>query len=338
MSSRKHRRPLQLRTSTAALRTVAIYLAVATAWITLSDLAVDAMFSDPDVLVWVNILKGYLFVLITAALLYGLITRLVARIKQLAAEREALEAKQQALLERQVAQRTAELQAANEELDSFAYAVSHDLRAPLRAMNGFSEALIEDHIDELSEPARAHLDQIRFASARMHSLIDGLLALSRATRGDLDRTEVNLSEMVARQIADLKEQNPERQVEVEIEPDVVMEGDGRMLEAVITNLVDNAWKYSAGANPARIQFGSTELDGQRAVFIEDNGAGFDMRHSAALFKPFQRLHRQDEFPGIGIGLATVQRIIHRHGGTLTASASPGQGARFVWTTSPRDQE
>ena len=329
--------PSQPRTATAAVRTVAIYVAVAVAWITLSDLAVDALIDDPDLLVKANLIKGWVFVLITAALLYVLITRLVSQIQQLAAEREALEARVQDRLEHLVDQRTAELQAANQELDSFAYAVSHDLRAPLRAMNGFSEALIEDHADQLDEAARGHLDQIRIASARMHALIDGLLALSRATRGDLDRTQINLSEMVARHLGELQRQEPERRVELDIEPDVTIEGDARMFEAVIYNLVGNAWKYSAGADPARIRFGRTELDGERAVFIEDNGAGFDMRHYATLFKPFQRLHRQDEFSGIGIGLATVQRIIHRHGGRVVASAAPGEGARFVWTSSPRER-
>ncbi len=329
-------RPGQLRTSTAALRIVLVYTIVAIAWIALSDLAVDALFNNPAHLVWVNMLKGWLFVLVTAGLLYGLITRLVSRIKQLAAEREALEIEQQARLERRVAQRTAELQAANEELNSFAYAVSHDLRAPLRAMNGFSEALIEDHHAELDPAARGHLDQIRAASARMHALIDGLLALSRATRGDLDRSRVNLSEIVSRQLEDLQIQEPERTVEAIIEPNVVVEGDQRMLEAVTANLVHNAWKYSAGLERAVIRFGTTQLDGQTAVYIEDNGAGFDMRHAAALFKPFQRLHRQDEFPGIGIGLATVQRIIHRHGGDVIGEARRNEGARFVFTTCPRE--
>lgn len=323
--------PRQLRTSTAAIRTVAIYVVVAIAWITLSDLAVDALFSDPAHLVKANLVKGWLFVLITGVLLYALISRLVHQINQLIQEREGLYERHQSELEATVAQRTAELQAANQELDSFAYAVSHDLRAPLRAMNGFSEALLEDHHDELSEPAQAHLDQIRIASSRMQGLIDGLLVLSRVTRGELDRSHVNLSEIVTQSLRAWQEREPDRPVEVEIEPDLTAEADPRMVAAVLGNLVDNAWKYSAGAVPSVIRFHAASLDGEPAFCISDNGAGFDMRHIEGLFKPFQRLHRQDEFPGLGIGLATVQRIIHRHGGRIRAEARPGEGARFWFT-------
>ncbi|TVS12588.1 MAG: hypothetical protein EA419_04460 [Wenzhouxiangella sp.] len=327
--------PRQLRTSTAAIRTVAIYVIVAIAWITLSDLAVDALFSDPAHMVRANLIKGWLFVGVTGVLLYALITRLVHQINQLVHQRQELSRRQQSELEEKVAQRTAELQGANQELDSFAYAVSHDLRAPLRAMNGFSEALLEDHRAELSEPARAHLDQIRIASSRMQGLIDGLLALSRVTRGALERSEVNLSEIVKQSLHVLQERDPHRQVEVGIEPDLIAEGDPRMLAAALDNLADNAWKYSVGAVPAIIRFHAARLDGEPAFCISDNGAGFDMRHIDGLFKPFQRLHRQDEFPGLGIGLATVQRIIHRHGGRITAEARPGQGARFLFTTGSR---
>lgn len=331
------RRPRQLRTSTAAVRTVLIYIVVAVAWITLSDFAVDALFIDADQRVTASLVKGWLFVLVTGLLLYGLITRLVFQINQLVEREKALTDRQQAELETEVARRTAELRSANQELDSFAYAVSHDLRAPLRAMNGFSEALIEDHHDELSEPARQHLDQIRIASARMNALIDGLLVLSRVTRGELDRTPVDLSALVRERIDQLSQQEPERSVETEIEPGLIATGDRRMLEAAVGNLIDNAWKYSAPAQPARITFAATRLGQDPAFSVRDNGAGFDMRHADKLFQPFQRLHRQDEFSGIGIGLATVQRIIHRHGGRIQASGSIGEGAEFTFTIGPDQQ-
>lgn len=327
-------RPRQLNTATAALRTVLIYVAVAVAWITLSDLAVDALFSDPADRVTASMVKGWLFVLVTGLLLYGLITRLVFQINQLVEREQALTDSQQEQLEQEVARRTAELRSANQELDSFAYAVSHDLRAPLRAMNGFSEALIEDHYDELSEPARAHLDQIRIASARMTDLIDGLLVLSRVTRGEVDRSPVDLSAIVQARVEQLRAAEPEREVEVDIEPGLSATGDQRMLEAALGNLVDNAWKYSARAQPARITFTSASLSDQPAFCLRDNGAGFDMRHADNLFKPFQRLHRQDEFPGIGVGLATVQRIIHRHGGRISARAQIDSGAEFTFTLQP----
>jgi light-regulated signal transduction histidine kinase (bacteriophytochrome) len=311
-----------------------IYVAVAIAWITLSDLTVEFMFSNPDDQITASMVKGWVFVLVTGLLLYGLITRLVFQINQLAESEQALKDRQQAELEAEVARRTAELRAANQELDSFAYAVSHDLRAPLRAMNGFSEALIEDHGDELNTPARGHLEQIQIASARMSDLIDGLLVLSRVTRGELDRSPADLSAIVQARLEQLQARDPDRNVAISIQPALVAMGDRRMLAAALGNLVDNAWKYSAGARSARIEFGQTLLDGEPAFFIRDNGAGFDKRHADKLFQPFQRLHRQDEFPGIGIGLATVQRVIHRHGGQIVGNGEIGQGAEFVFTLMP----
>ncbi|HEX9077949.1 MAG TPA: ATP-binding protein [Desulfuromonadaceae bacterium] len=225
-------------------------------------------------------------------------------------------------------ERSLQLKAANEELDSFAYAVSHDLRAPLRAMNGFSQALIEDYGEALAGEARQYLEQIILASRSMGSLIDGLLTLSRSTRGDLNCVPVDLSAMVSRIRTDLERAEPERRVEWEVAAGMRAGGDSRMLEVVLRNLLGNAWKYTAGTPAPHIRVYAEERDGSRCFCVADNGAGFDMRHAARLFKPFQRLHRQDEFPGIGIGLATVQRIIHRHGGEICAEAEPGKGALF----------
>ena len=234
-------------------------------------------------------------------------------------------------LEARVLARTAQLRAANAELDAFAYAVSHDLRAPLRAMSGFSQALLEDCGPQLDSEARLYLDQIIQASSRMGGLIDGLLTLSRSTRGELRSDEVNLSALALRALADLRAADPQREVQVDIEPDLMVSGDGRMLDAVVRNLIGNAWKYTGRQPQAHITLASVQREGQRWIEVRDNGAGFDMAHAGRLFKAFARLHRQDEFAGIGIGLATVQRIVQRHGGSIEAESQPGQGAVFRFT-------
>lgn len=239
-------------------------------------------------------------------------------------------------LERRVEERTAELSAANTELEAFAYAVSHDLRAPLRAMSGFSQALAEDFGANLPPQAGTYLDQIRMGSERMGALIDGLLTLSRSTQGQLERHVVDLSAMAEDVRRDLEMHEPERRVAWHIEEGLEAWGDARMLLVVFRNLLGNAWKYTQNQPEPAIRFDAVEQDGHRFFRIADNGAGFDMTYAAKLFQPFQRLHRQDEFPGMGIGLATVQRIVHRHGGEIRAQASPGRGATFLFTlSSPR---
>jgi PAS domain S-box-containing protein len=236
-------------------------------------------------------------------------------------------------LERRVEERTAELQAANQELESFAYAVSHDLRAPLRAMGGFSQALAEDYGEHLEGEARCYLDQIILGSRRMGELIDGLLQLSRCTRGELRRDRVDLSVLAENILAELKRVEPARRVTWQVEPGLVARGDARMLEVALRNLIGNAWKYTGDTEAPMIRiYAEPKPDNEfRLFFVADNGAGFDMAHAAKLFQPFQRLHRQEEFPGLGIGLATVQRIIHRHGGTIGAVAAPGRGATFSFS-------
>ena len=234
-------------------------------------------------------------------------------------------------LEQLVAERTVELQAANRELESFAYAIAHDLRAPLRGMGGFSQALLEDYGESLETEAKTYLDHIIAGSTRMGELVDGLLTLSRSTRGELQRNELDLSALAERLLAELARIEPERQLSWGVAPGPVTRGDGRMLEAVLRNLLGNAWKYTEGTAEAKIRV-YADKDNQQPVFcIEDNGAGFDMAHAGKLFQPFQRLHRQDEFVGIGIGLATVQRIVHRHGGEIQAHSTQGQGARFCFS-------
>lgn len=241
-------------------------------------------------------------------------------------------------LERRVEERTTELRAVNEELDAFAYAVCHDLRAPLRAMSGFSQALKEDYSSTLQGGAIEFLDEIHQASVKMGSLIDGLLQLSRSTRGELHRDTVDLSAVASRILDGLALAEPNRRVTWTVEPELTTRGDDRMIEAVLANLLGNAWKYTAKTPQARIEFGCenhAETPHRQTFFVRDNGAGFDMKHAARLFKPFQRLHRQDEFTGIGIGLATVQRIILRHGGRIEAASEPGKGAKFSFSLNSR---
>ena len=231
-------------------------------------------------------------------------------------------------LERRVIERTVQLQAANRELEAFAYSVSHDLRAPLRAMSGFSEALVEDFGDTLATEARSYLSEIVSASRHMGQLIDGLLTLSRSTRGEMRRDRIDLSELARRIRQELETAEPGRTVSWRIEPGLCTCGDGRMIEVVMRNLLGNAWKYTTGKAEPTISFYGEEVNGEHFFCVADNGAGFDMAHTEKLFQPFQRLHRQSEFPGIGIGLATAQRIMHRHGGTIHGSAEPGNGAVF----------
>jgi signal transduction histidine kinase len=234
-------------------------------------------------------------------------------------------------LERLVAERTAELSAANRELESFAYAVSHDLRGPLRAMCGFAGALKEDYGGGLDGEARRCLDEIEGAARHMAELIDAILRLSRSTRGGLSREPVDLSALALRLLGELARAEPGRSVAVEVEPGISVLGDPRMVESALGNLLDNAWKYTGSTREARIRVYAETRGGRPWVAVADNGAGFHMAHGARLFQPFQRLHRQDEFPGIGIGLATVQRIVQRHGGAIEAEGEPGLGAIFRFT-------
>ena len=234
-------------------------------------------------------------------------------------------------LEQRVADRTAELSAANRELDAFAYTVSHDLRAPLRTMNGFAQILLTDHGEALPDDAKACMDRILQSSRRMGELIEGLLTLSHSGRTELKRKPVDLSGLASKRLADLALSEPGRQVEIEVETGLHAIGDPRMLDVVMTNLIDNAWKYSAKNPQARIRVYAGTVRNVQGFCVSDNGAGFDMTHAQMLFQPFQRMHRQDEFAGTGVGLATVQRIIERHGGQLVVEAAKGQGASFCFT-------
>jgi PAS domain S-box-containing protein len=234
-------------------------------------------------------------------------------------------------LEERVAERTAQLESANRELEAFAYSVSHDLRAPLRALDGFSLAVLEDHGDRLDEESRDHLQRVRAAAQRMGLLIDDLLELSRVARLEMEPERVDLSALAAEVGAELAAEAPERDLEFVVAAGAVAHGDPRLLRIVMSNLVGNAVKFTARRDHGRIEFGEMDEDGHAVYFVRDNGAGFDQTYADRLFAPFQRLHAAEEFPGTGIGLATVQRIVHRHGGTVRAEGDVEKGATFYFT-------
>jgi len=234
-------------------------------------------------------------------------------------------------LERRVAERTAELTAANQELDAFAYAVSHDLRAPLRAMRGFSRALREDCRDRLEGDGANYLERIDLASRRMGELIDGLLTLSRAARGEIQREPLDLTSMATQLLAELERDDPGRPRTTEVQGGLLARGDPRMIEAALRNLLGNAWKFTARTAEPRIKVYAEQRGGQRWYCIADNGAGFDPALAGQLFQAFRRLHGQEEFPGIGVGLATVHRIVRHHGGEVQARGEPGRGAVFCFS-------
>ncbi len=234
-------------------------------------------------------------------------------------------------LELRVSDRTTELSAANEELSAFAYSVSHDLRAPLRGIDGWSLALLDDCADRLDDQGRQYLGRVRSEAQRMGRLIDDLLALSRVTRTEMRAEPVDLSSLAEAITDRLRTAHVDRQVELTVQPNLSARGDATLLELALTNLLDNAWKFSSTRSTARIEFGRTPVDGQQAFYVRDNGAGFDMAYSDKLFGAFQRLHRSSEFPGTGVGLATVQRIIRRHGGRIWAEAGVDEGATFYFT-------
>lgn len=224
-----------------------------------------------------------------------------------------------------------EIEVVNKELESFSYSVSHDLRAPLRAMAGFSNILIEDYEDKLDDAGRAYLRRIIAASDRMSRLIDGILDLSRISRRQVLREDVRLSELAEQIIAEMRATEPARDVEVLIEPNLVARGDNDLVGSILQNLLANAWKFTSKKPSAHITFGAIEKKGKQVFFVRDDGAGFDMAYIEKLFGTFQRLHTEEDFKGTGVGLATVRRIAHLHGGEVWAEGAVGQGATFYFT-------
>jgi light-regulated signal transduction histidine kinase (bacteriophytochrome) len=226
------------------------------------------------------------------------------------------------------------------ELDAFSYSVAHDLRAPLRSIDGFSQALLEDYLDRLDETGRRHLRFVRESAQQMAQLIDDLLTLSRVTRSDLQREPLDLARIANASIEKLRQAQPHRQVEIVIQAEhCEAKGDPRLLSVVLDNLLGNAWKFTGKNEQGRIEFGTMLRDGQRTYFVRDNGAGFDMAYANKLFGVFQRLHSASEYEGTGVGLAIVHRIIRRHAGRVWAEGRVGQGATFYFTLQDaRDEE
>ena len=234
-------------------------------------------------------------------------------------------------LEQRVLERTARLEAANRELAELTYAISHDLRTPLRAIDGFSLVVMEDYGDRLDEEGRRCLSRVRHGAQRMGQLLADLLRLSRTNRGDLDPQPLDLTAKAHDVIEDLIRMDPHRQVRVVIAPGLKAMGDRHLIKVLLENLLCNAWKYSAQNPEARIEFGVRDGQGEPVFFVQDNGVGFDMTYASRLFGAFQQLHSGQDYTGTGIGLAIAQRIVHRHGGLIWADAEPGRGATFSFT-------
>jgi light-regulated signal transduction histidine kinase (bacteriophytochrome) len=234
-------------------------------------------------------------------------------------------------LEQRVTERTAQLKNALSELDSFSYSVSHDLRAPLRAIDGFSNEMIEDYGDQIDDGGKDVLKRIRNATQRMSNIIEGLLALSRLSRSQIHIVSLNLSDLAETVVTQLREANPQRAVKCSIAQDLIVQTDAVLIQTVLENLLGNAWKYTGKCDVAIVEVGSLSIDGELAFFVRDNGAGFDMAFADKLFGVFQRLHSESDFPGTGIGLATVKRIINRLGGRVWAESSVNQGSTFFFT-------
>jgi light-regulated signal transduction histidine kinase (bacteriophytochrome) len=237
-------------------------------------------------------------------------------------------------LEQHVKSRTVQLEATNRELDSFSYSVSHDLRGPIRHIEGYSRMLVEDHSATLDENANELLQRILRSCQKMNELINALLALSRLNQSEINLVAVNLSLIAEDVVSTLRQTEPDRQVEIRIAENINAIADPSLIRVALQNLLDNAWKYTRNLQHSIITFDSMEQNGHTVFFIRDNGAGFDMKYVKDLFAPFRRLHRDNEFEGIGIGLATVQRIIHRHEGNIWAEGSIDGGSTFFFTLNP----
>lgn len=316
-------------------RTIAlIYLAFGAVWIFFTDRLLVWLHLDAGLILRMQTAKGWLFVIGSAVLLYIVLRSyerrggdaMVALINSRNEVRKA-----NADLERRVTERTRQLEAANRELEAFAYAVSHDLRAPLRSMSGFSQILQETAPAGLDEKSRHYLQRIQDASLRMSGLIEDLLNLSRIGRSDLTARPISLSQIAGEAAASMRERYPAREVHLEIAPGMDVNADPRLLRIALENLLSNAWKYTARTSQAQVNVGTQAGEHGPVYFVRDNGIGFDMKYADKLFVPFQRLHPETEFPGSGIGLVTIQRIIARHGGRIWADAKPDEGATFYFT-------
>lgn len=317
-------------------RTIAlIYLAAGALWIFVTDRWLAWLDLDPGTMQILHTAKGWLAIFGSAVLLYILLRRHQRRDE--AAVSALLESQREvqqmnADLEKRVAERTRQLQAANRELESFAYAVSHDLRAPLRSLSGFSQILQETATEQLDEKSLHYLRRIHDASQRMSSLIEALLGLSRISTAELNIRPVNLTQVCQDAVAALRDKSPDRDVQVDIAPNMHVEGDARLLRIAMDCLLANAWKFTIKAAHPKVSVGvQTGVTGGHIYFVRDNGIGFDMAYANKLFVPFQRLHPDAEFQGSGIGLVTAQRVIARHSGRIWADAQVDEGATFYFT-------
>jgi len=293
--------------------------------------AIPGLFSNPALTAALLALgfAGVMVLVVTAV--GGAISKDLDRAR---AARQQAEAKIRALnreLEGRVRERTAQLEAANRELEAFSYSVSHDLRAPLRGIDGWTLAFLEDYAQGLDEQGRTYLERVRTETQHMGQLIDDMLSLSRVGRAEMQREPVDLTALAWEIIGRLRETGPERRVEFAIQEGLTAVGDPQLLEIALSNLLDNAWKFTGKRSGGLIEFGRVFQEGQPVFFVRDNGAGFDPAYADKLFGAFQRLHKASEFPGTGIGLATVQRILHRHGGRIWAKAAADRGATFFFT-------
>jgi light-regulated signal transduction histidine kinase (bacteriophytochrome) len=233
--------------------------------------------------------------------------------------------------EARLRRQTTALEASNRELEAFSYSVSHDLRAPLRTIDGFSRAIEKDYGDRIDDEGRRLLERVRHASRHMAELIDDLLDLAHVTMSEMQREPIDLTALAREMTAELRAGDGGRDIELTVQGGMRAVGDARLVSTLLRSLLDNAWKFTRDRSPARIEVGVDEVDGVSAFYVRDNGAGFDMRYVDKLFRPFQRLHRQEEFGGTGIGLATVKRIVDRHDGKAWAEGAVGEGATMFFT-------
>jgi light-regulated signal transduction histidine kinase (bacteriophytochrome) len=252
------------------------------------------------------------------------------------AEREVIHLNR--VLEQRVKQRTSELEAANKELDSFCYSVSHDLRAPLRRVEGFRKIFSDSYHAIVDTKGQHYLSRIEAGTREMAEMIDSFLQLARNTQGEMNVKPHNISEIAKAAISKIREREPERNAIIDIQESMHANVDNHFFEGLLNNLLENAWKYSRNKNPTKIIFSEDNTSGESIYCIEDNGAGFDMAYADRLFSPFSRLHKHEDFEGVGVGLATVQRIIARHGGKVWAKSSPLQGAKFYFSLWSKDND
>lgn len=326
-----------------ALKVTAIYCAFGVAWILLSDWAILSVLPDPSQQRMAQTVKGLLYILITCGLLYSLVYRSLGSLQKSLEALNALEhdranelERSNRILEEQVRERTLHLEEANERLTAFNYVAAHDLKSPLRTIVGFSQMLREDHGDSLGGEGVLLVERIEAATARLRALVDDLLRLSVVSVTSLNKVAIDLSQTAEAVGADLAAANPGRTVSFTVQPGLVAKADESLARDVLHNLLDNAWKYTKPVEEATIEVGSETVEGIRWFYVRDNGVGFDPERAGQIFDPFVRLHASNEFPGTGIGLATVARIVHRHGGDCRAEANPEGGATFWFHFGPAE--